>query len=381
MTINVFIVDDSATARTAMRLILEDSEDINVLGVASTPVLALKRMQKNWPDVVVSDLEMPDMSGLEFLAYLQKNRPTPFIVFSNYTGSNAMSSVEALAKGAVDIIPKPNFSCEDSLQQVTDQMLNSIRAAANIDIEKNVPVIKSSANVNNKTGWEERLSQKIIHRPKSTLPGKSLHPVLGVEDTEALSARDKFSLLALGSSTGGTTIIEHILRQLTVQSPPVLVVQHMPEHFTLAFAKRINQFCAIDVREAQDGDVLHAGLALIAPGGKHMAVHRNSSGKAFVTVFDGEPVNSHKPSVDVLFQSVAAVEKKDALGVILTGMGKDGAKGLLAIREAGGLTISQAGDDCAVNGMPKAALAINAVDFELSSEDIAKHLARISSRS
>ncbi|NRB38403.1 MAG: chemotaxis-specific protein-glutamate methyltransferase CheB [Pseudomonadales bacterium] len=379
MTINVFIVDDSATARTAMRLILEDSDDINVIGVASTPVIALKRMQKIWPDVIISDLEMPDMSGQEFLEYLQKNRPTPFIVFSNYTGANAMSSVEALSKGALDIIAKPNFSCEESLQKVRDQILNSIRAAAKIkrpSLSRRV----AKPSLDKSSSWEKKLEDKILIRKQKLRNDKNMESAVRPDDGPSLLPRDVFSVLALGSSTGGTTIIEHILKQLTTNSPPVVVVQHMPEHFTLAFAKRINQFCEIDVREAENGDVLKPGLALIAPGGKHMELVRKS-GKMQVRVFDAEPVNSHKPSVDVLFNSVADSERKDALGVILTGMGKDGAKGLLAMRDVGALTLSQAGDDCAVNGMPKAALAINAVDLELKSDDIAAALSNTSQRS
>ena len=379
MTINVFIVDDSATARTAMRLILEDSDDINVIGVASTPVIALKRMQKIWPDVIISDLEMPDMSGQEFLEYLQKNRPTPFIVFSNYTGANAMSSVEALSKGALDIIAKPNFSCEESLQKVRDQILNSIRAAAKIkrpSLSRRV----AKPSLDKSSSWEKKLEDKILLRKQKLRNDKNMESAVRPDDGPSLLPRDVFSVLALGSSTGGTTIIEHILKQLTTNSPPVVVVQHMPEHFTLAFAKRINQFCEIDVREAENGDVLKPGLALIAPGGKHMELVRKS-GKMQVRVFDAEPVNSHKPSVDVLFNSVADSERKDALGVILTGMGKDGAKGLLAMRDVGALTLSQAGDDCAVNGMPKAALAINAVDLELKSDDIAAALSNTSQRS
>ena len=362
MTINVFIVDDSAMARTALKLILEDSDDINVTGVASTPLIALRRMQSNWPDVIISDLEMPDMSGTEFLDYLQKNHPTPFIVFSNYTGANAMSSVEALAQGAVDIIPKPKFNCEESLQAAREHILNAIRAA-----EKLKPSLPIKTLSNDKPSF----LKKILPEPKGNLRASA--PV-------AISLpRQDFLLLALGSSTGGTTIIENILRQLNAQSPAVLVVQHMPEHFTLAFANRINQFCSIEVKEAQDGDEVLSGCALIAPGGKHMKLDYQS-GRAVVRVFDADSVNSHKPSVDVLFHSVAEKLKKDALGVILTGMGKDGAKGLLAMRDAGALTLSQSGDDCAVNGMPKAALAIDAVELELTGEQIAAALSTTKQR-
>lgn len=375
MTINVFIVDDSATARTAMRLILEDSSDINVLGVASTPPIALKRMNKQWPDVIISDLEMPDMSGLEFLAYLQANKPTPFIVFSNYTGDSAMSSVEALSKGALDIIPKPDFSCEESLHQASQQILNSIRAAATAEsAAKKAPAKARAHKANTVAGWEAKLASRLSERRLKKASGQAGVEKSAVEDDGVSIDHAQLRLMAIGSSTGGTSIIERILRGLHKNSPPVVIVQHMPEHFTLAFAKRINQFCDIEVKEAEEGDVLRPGLALIAPGGKHMALNKKGS-RLQVIITQQEPVNSHKPSVDILFQSVAALQPRDTVGVILTGMGKDGAKGLLAMRQSGAMTIAQLGDDCAVNGMPKAAMAINAVDLELSAVEITASLA------
>lgn len=378
MTTNVFIVDDSATARTALRLILETSDDINVIGVASTPIIALKRMQKTWPDVIISDLEMPDMSGFEFLEYLQQKRPTPFIVFSNYTGSSAMSSVEALAKGALDIIPKPNFNCEESLQATSNIILNSIRAAAKLAVKMEVDQLQRK---NRKlTGKNSRKMHTPVEKVEnySVVTNKKYSDLTSVEneDEAFVLPRQEFSLLALGSSTGGTTIIEKILRELTVKSPAVVVVQHMPEHFTQAFAKRINQFCRIHVKEACDGDEVNQGTALIAPGGKHMKLI-NQGGRLRVHIFDDDVVNSHKPSVDVLFHSIASLLQKDGLGVILTGMGKDGARGLLAMREAGAVTLSQSGEDCAVNGMPKAAVALGAVDFEMSSANIALTLSKL----
>lgn len=357
MTINVYIVDDSATARTALRLILETSDDINVLGVASNPLIAIKRMNAHWPDVIISDIEMPEMDGFEFLKYLKRNRPTPFIVFSNHTGSSAASSVEALSRGAVDIIPKPNFSCSDSLEETSINILNAVRAAANLDV---------SNTIIEETGVFPAITQSQLLEATTPL----IFEDFGIK-------RQLFSIIAIGSSTGGTTIIEKILRQMNEKSPGIVIVQHMPELFTKAFANRINQFCKITVKEAEDGDEVVPGVALIAPGGRHMKLVRKRLSGYGVSVYDGDYVNRHKPSVDVLFNSIAEVARHDALGVILTGMGKDGSKGMLKMKQAGALNIAQEEKDCAVYGMPKAAKALEAVDYDFTSKQIASLLSLI----
>jgi two-component system, chemotaxis family, protein-glutamate methylesterase/glutaminase len=371
MTTNVFIVDDSATARTALRLILETSVDINVIGVASNPLIALKRMSSHWPDVIISDIEMPEMDGFEFLKYLNRNRPTPFIVFSNHTGSSAASSVEALSKGAVEIIPKPNFANTESLEETSANILNAVRAAANIELRSMPRTVDLTEPAG--TSRAEMLFRDLPMPPSRSVPEDDTGPVPQL-------ARDVFSVIAIGSSTGGTTIIEKILTQMNPNSPGVVIVQHMPELFTKAFANRINQFCQIEVKEAEDGDELRAGVALIAPGGKHMTLVRRNLAGFGVRVFDADYVNRHKPSVDVLFNSVAEVAKKDALGIILTGMGKDGAKGLLAMKQAGAETVGQAESDCAVYGMPKAAEALGAVDQEMASRHIALVVSKLKTR-
>lgn len=358
MTTNVFIVDDSATARTALKLILETSDDINVLGVASNPLIAIKRMNMmQWPDVIISDIEMPEMDGIAFLSYLKRHHPTPFIVFSNHTGSSAATSVEALFKGAVDIIPKPNFSCASSLEEASIHILNAVRAAANLNLK----------DAGSETGVQPAITLETAQRDTST---SRLQENFGLK-------RKIYSVIAIGSSTGGTTIIEKILRQMNANSPGIVIVQHMPELFTNAFARRINQFCEITVKEAEDGDRLKPGLALIAPGGMQMKIVSDRLSGYAVSVFDGDHVNRHKPSVDVLFNSVADVARSDALGVILTGMGKDGAKGMLKMKQAGAETIAQDESDCAVYGMPKAAKALDAIDHEMDAKTIALALGRL----
>jgi two-component system chemotaxis response regulator CheB len=329
-------------------------------------------MVKTWPDVIISDLEMPEMNGLEFLQYLLRNRPTPFIVFSNYTGSSAVSSLEALSQGAVDIIAKPDFST-DNLDETRELILNSIKAAANSTQEKELPRRrKPLADLVRTMSSMPGMAEKVSGREQRLLDAEVITEVVDLP-------RNKFDLIAIGSSTGGTTIIEKILRGLNKQSPGVVIVQHMPEHFTRAFAQRVNSFCEIDVKEAEDGDEILSGTALIAPGGLHMRVSA-LHGRFSVTVFDGDFVNRHRPSVDVLFNSVAEFVGEGALGVILTGMGKDGAKGLLAMRQRAALTIAQSEEDSVVYGMPKAAMALDAASYQLSAAEIALVLAKTEQR-
>lgn len=367
MTINVYIVDDSATARTALSLILESSDEVNVLGVASTPVIALKRMEKSWPDVIISDLEMPDMNGFEFLQHLKKHRPTPFVVFSNFTGSSAAASIEALSQGAVDIICKPNFS-QDDLDATREDILNAIKGAADIGTSEKIKRARQ------KVERPAALSDPKEQQRKRDL-SMQLDPDVELPDIR----RKQFSMVAIGSSTGGTLVIEKLLRQLPKHCPGIIIVQHMPEKFTQAYARRVNQFCEIEVKEAQQGDLIQAGTALIAPGGKHMRI-TSRKGVPSISIFEGDSVNRHKPSVDVLFNSVAEFGQGDALGILLTGMGKDGAKGLLALKQSGALTFAQAEEDSAIYGMPKAAMAIGAASYQLNSSQIAKFLAQSKSQ-
>ncbi len=361
MTINVYIVDDSATARTALSLILESSDEVNVLGVASTPLIALKRMEKSWPDVIISDLDMPDMNGFEFLQHLKKYHPTPFVVFSNFTGSSAAASIEALSQGAVDIITKPNFSTDD-LDETREEILNAIKGAADIGATQKIKYARQITE-----------PPKLLSDPKEQQRKRDLSIQVDPDVELPNIRRKQFSMIAIGSSTGGTLVIEKLLTQLTKQCPGIIIVQHMPEKFTQAYANRVNQFCEIEVKEAQQGDLIKPGTALIAPGGKHMRI-TSRKGITSINIFEGDSVNRHKPSVDVLFNSIAEFGQGDALAVLLTGMGKDGAKGLLALKQSGALTFAQAEEDSAIYGMPKAAMAIGAASHQLNTNQIAKFL-------
>lgn len=338
MPIQVFIVDDSATVRTVLKMILEKDPEISVLGVAANPDIALKKMAKQWPDVIVSDLEMPGMHGLDFLRYLREHRPTPFVVCSSHVGPGAKASIDALALGAVDIIAKPNIGVESFLEEITAAITQSVKAAAQVAVRP-APLGRSS---------ELPVPPPIPVAPAIPIP----------------AARRAASVIAIGSSTGGTTLVEYLLKSLTPESPGVLVVQHMPRHFTELFARRLNTVCAIEVKEAVDGDAVCRGRALIAPGGLHMKLAGQGSALQ-VQVVDEAPVNRHKPSVDVLFRSVARVLGPRAMGIILTGMGEDGAAGLLDMRRAGAVTLGQDQASSAVYGMPRVAMEIGAVETQL----------------
>ena len=340
-TISVFIVDDSALVRSALTLILGKVSDIEVLGAAANPKLALMKMKKRWPDVIISDIEMPEMNGLEFLNYLNKHHPTPFIVCSSYAGVGVQNSINALALGAVDIISKPSLGVESYLEEITATIIESIRAAASCRMPPKMAITKTSAS-------------------------STTHFQAKPETTAA-------SVIAIGSSTGGTTVIEYLLRRLSSQCPPLLIVQHMPMFFTDAFARRLNSVCTIAVKEASDGELLQNGTAYIAPGGKHMQLVLKGQHYA-VRVFDGPQVNRHKPSVDILFDSVADTLARSAVGIILTGMGKDGAQGLLRMKQRGAYTLAQDESSSAVYGMPKAAVDIGATDASLSIAGIAAYL-------
>lgn len=343
--ISVFIVDDSALVRSALTLILNKVSDIEVLGTAANPKLALLKMKKRWPDVIISDIEMPEMNGLEFLDYLNNHRPTPFIVCSSYAGVGVQNSIDALDLGAVDIISKPSLGVESYLEEITGTIIESIRAAASCRMSPKMAIAKTRA-------------------------GSTSQPA-GKAETRPIS------VIAIGSSTGGTTVIEYLLRRLSRQSPPVLIVQHMPMFFTDAFARRLNSVCTIAVKEAEDGEQPQNGTAYIAPGGKHMQLVLKGQHYA-LRVFDGPQVNRHKPSVDILFDSVAEVLARSAIGIILTGMGKDGAQGLLRMKQRGAYTLAQDESSSVVYGMPKAAVDIGATDSSLSVAAIATYLENLS---
>ncbi|WP_374484729.1 chemotaxis response regulator protein-glutamate methylesterase [Zoogloea sp.] len=346
--IRVMIVDDSAIVRQVASEAINAQPDMTVMATAVDPLFAIDKMRKEWPDVVVLDIEMPRMDGLTFLRKLMAERPTPVVICSTLVESGAKASFEALSAGAVGLVTKPKVGLKQFLQDESDSLVAAVRAAASARLRPGNA--KAAA------------APEVVPRPKLTLGDLPRGPRLAVSS-------DRTRIVAIGTSTGGTLALEAVLTALPEDVPGIVVVQHMPAGFTEMFARRLNGLCRIQVREARHGDRVEPGLALIAPGGRHLQVTRDGNGY-FVGVMDGPLINRHKPSVDVLFRSVARVAGANALGIIMTGMGDDGALGLKEMRDAGAATIAEAEETCVVFGMPKEAILRGAVGSVLPLQDI-----------
>jgi two-component system chemotaxis response regulator CheB len=344
--IKVLIVDDSAVVRQVLTENLSQDPGINVIGAASDPIFAMTRMQTQWPDVIVLDVEMPRMDGITFLKKLMTERPTPVVICSTLTEKGAETTMQALAAGAVSIVTKPKVGLKQFLQDDSENLVAAVKAAARANLHRLIP---SAAAV----PVPAKLTADAI------LPA-SFHAMSETTDR----------VVAIGTSTGGTQALEVVLTALPRVCPGIVIVQHMPEKFTGAFAARLNSLCQIEVREAVNGDRVIPGRALIAPGGRHMLLKR-SGAQYHVEIVDGPPVSRHRPSVDVLFRSVAQCAGKNALGIIMTGMGDDGAKGLKEMYDMEARTVGQDEDSCVVYGMPKEAIKLGAVNKELPLDKIA----------
>jgi two-component system chemotaxis response regulator CheB len=344
--ISVLLVDDSAVVRQVLLAILSDTPDIHVMGAASDPIFAMDKLAREWPDVIVLDVEMPRMDGITFLKKIMSERPTPVVICSSLTQKGAETSLQALAAGAVEIITKPTTGLKNFLLESAAQLVAAIRAAAN-------------ANVRN---LGKRPPAPLA--PATRLSADAILPAAG-----HAMAQTTERIVAMGTSTGGTQALEAVLTALPRVCPGIVIVQHMPEKFTASFAERLNGLSQIEVREARNNDRILPGLALIAPGGKHMMVTR-SGAFYHVQVIDGPLVNRHRPSVDVLFRSVAKFAGKNATGIIMTGMGDDGARGLREMLDAGSSTVAQDEASCVVFGMPKEAIKLNAAQRIMPLQEI-----------
>ncbi|NLY26873.1 MAG: chemotaxis response regulator protein-glutamate methylesterase [Alcaligenaceae bacterium] len=322
--IKVLCVDDSALVRGLMTEIINSQPDMEVVATAPDPLVARELIKQHNPDVLTLDVEMPRMDGLDFLERLMRLRPMPVVMVSSLTERNSDVTLKALELGAVDFITKPKLGLRDGLLEYTDLIADKIRAAA-----------------------QSRPRQV---QPSAQAPRRKL--------LQSYSTTEK--LIMIGASTGGTEAIRRVLEPLPANSPAIMITQHMPAGFTKSFVKRLDSLCAVQVHEAEDGQRVLPGHVYLAPGGiAHMKLAR--SGANYVVQLDySEPVNRHRPSVDVLFHSAAEVAGKNAVGVILTGMGKDGAQGLLAMKQAGAVTFAQDEASCVVFGMPREALHIGA---------------------
>ncbi|MCK6188078.1 MULTISPECIES: chemotaxis response regulator protein-glutamate methylesterase [unclassified Pseudomonas] len=346
--ISVLLVDDSAVVRQVLLAILADTPDIHVMGAASDPIFAMDKLAREWPDVIVLDVEMPRMDGITFLRKIMSERPTPVVICSSLTQKGAETSLQALSAGAVEIITKPTTGLKNFLIESAAELVAAIRAAANSNV-KNLG----------------KRSAAPALAPPSKLTADAILPAANGHAMAQTTER----IVAIGTSTGGTQALEAVLTALPRVCPGMVIVQHMPEKFTASFAERLNSVCEIEVREARNNDRILPGLALIAPGGKHLMVNR-SGAFYHAQVIDGPLVNRHRPSVDVLFRSVAKFAGKNATGIIMTGMGDDGARGLKEMLEAGAATVAQDEASCVVFGMPKEAIKLNAAQRIMALEDI-----------
>lgn len=349
--IRVLIVDDSAAVRRAMSDIIGSAPDLEVMGVASDPFKAAEKMRTNLPDVIFLDIEMPRMDGLSFLRRIMAQRPIPVVICSTLTEEGSDAFLQALEAGAVEAIAKPRVATAEALAEARLHICDVARAAAH-------------ARVGNRRRAPPQMHAEEKLTADAVLPPARAGSVVATEP-----------IVAIGASTGGTEALGKVLTALPRDCPGIVIVQHMPEGFTAAFARRLDAMCAISVREAAAGDQVAPGQALIAPGNRHAILER--IGRRYrVVVRDGPHVARHRPSVDVLFRSAAQTAGANALGVIMTGMGDDGARGLLEMRNAGARTIAQDEASCVVFGMPKEAIARGGVNQVLGLTAIPREIAR-----
>jgi two-component system chemotaxis response regulator CheB len=352
--VKVLIVDDSAVVRQVLTQLLGAAPGIQVLHSAADPLLAMERMKQQWPDVIVLDVEMPRMDGITFLRMIMAERPTPVVICSTLTEKGAKTTLEAMAAGAVSVVTKPKLGLKQFLSESADELVATVRAAALARVRR--PTARPAAAA--------------VPTPKHTAD-VILPPAMG-----RAMAQTTEKVVAIGTSTGGTQALEEVLTALPRVCPGLVIVQHMPEKFTAAFANRLDSLCQIAVKEAEHNDRVLPGRALIAPGGRHMVLRRNGA-QYFVEVIDGPLVNRHRPSVDVLFRSVAKSAGGNALGIIMTGMGDDGAVGLLEMRLAGARTVAQDEESCVVFGMPREAIKRGGVEKTVPLSELAREVAGV----
>lgn len=340
--IKVLIIDDSAMVRKVLSQNLSKERDIEVVGTAPEPYSGRDKILKLKPDVLILDIEMPKMDGLTFLEKLMSSYPMPVIIYSSVAEKRSENAMRALELGAVDVISKPGGSYS------TDIMLNQL-------IDKIKAAYKYKFSISKKINDKSKQNSKVIRE-------------------SMIRTTDK--IIAIGASTGGTQALRFLIGQLPSNMPPIIITQHMPQTFTKSFANSLNERSKLEVVEAQDGELLRTGKVLIAPGNYHMILKRDGA-RYYVQIKDGPPVYHQRPSVEVMFYSVAKYAGKNAIGIILTGMGKDGAEGLLEMRNSGAYTIAQSEKSCVVFGMPREAIRIEAADKILDLEEMPDYLVRV----
>ncbi|MCK5168947.1 MAG: chemotaxis response regulator protein-glutamate methylesterase [Bacteroidales bacterium] len=350
--IRVLIVDDSAVVRQSLAEIIQSYPDLEVIDTASDPYVAAQKIRNEVPDVITLDIEMPRMDGLTFLHKIMSQHPMPVVIISSLTAKGTKTAIRALEYGAVEIITKPQMYSKDFIHESKIRICEAIKGAAHARVKRKVasPIIQVQPK----------------YTADAVLPPARKHSM--IKTTELV--------VAVGASTGGTEALTSFLKALPLDSPGIVIVQHMPEMFTKSFAERLNELCKITVKEAVNGDSVIRGRALIAPGNYHTLLKR-SGAKYYVEVKEGPFVNRHRPSVDVLFRSTAKYAGANSIGIIMTGMGDDGARGLLEMKEAGAKTIAQDEKSCVVYGMPKEAVKLNAAQKILPLEKISTYMLEI----
>jgi two-component system, chemotaxis family, protein-glutamate methylesterase/glutaminase len=341
----VVVVDDSALVRSLLTEIINRQSDMECVGSASDPFAAREMIRNLNPDVITLDVEMPRMDGIDFLSKLMRLRPMPVVMVSTLTERGAEVTLKALELGAIDFVAKPKIGVADGLKQLADEITEKVRTASKARVAK-------------------------PPAPASTAPGAAAAPRPAPQSIGRLSTE---KLIFIGASTGGTEATKELLMNLPPDSPGVVITQHMPPGFTKSYANRLDGLCKIRVKEAVDGERVLPGHAYIAPGGFHLSVER-SGANYIARVSDGEPVNRHKPSVEVLFESAARVVGQNAMGIMLTGMGADGAKAMRTMKDAGSYNVCQDESTCVVFGMPREAIAAGAANEVLPLGKIAQHV-------
>jgi len=351
MVFKVFVVDDSAVVRQTLQHLLQGDPEVVLQGCAPNPLIAAPMLRKQVPDVLLLDIEMPGMDGLTFLRQIMSEAPIPTVICSTLTTEGSHMALEALAAGAVSVVAKPRLGLRQFLEDSRRELLQALKTAA-----------RSRPRPRSATAAVRVGTAAITTRPAPVQHTLSVNkPVV------------------VGCSTGGTQALEQVLTALPGDAPAIAVVQHMPEKFTAMYAQRLDGLCAMNVREARDGDRMERGTVLIAPGGRHMQL-RKAGGQYFAVVADGPPVNRHKPSVDVLFRATADCAGKDVLAIMLTGMGDDGARGMKKLHDGGARTIAQNEASCVVFGMPKEAIKLGAVDDILPLDRVARAIMQFDAR-
>jgi two-component system chemotaxis response regulator CheB len=354
--VRVLVVDDSASVRQTLKAILEEDPGIEVIGTAADPFAAARIIQAEVPDVITLDVEMPRMDGITFLRKLMSQCPVPVVMCSSLTEQGSETLLQALEAGAVDVILKPRMGVADHLSEARDTIRHVVKGAARARVQPRRPAPP-------RIRPEQKLTADAVLPPPS---GRAM-------------SRTTEMVVCIGASTGGTEALREVLEALPANSPGIVVVQHMPERFTRAFASRLDGLCEVSVKEAEEGDTVMRGHVLIAPGGKHTMLERQGA-RYLVSVRDGPLVSRHRPSVDVLFRSAARCAGSNAVGVIMTGMGDDGAQGLLEMKAAGARTFAQDEATSVVFGMPKEAIARGAADRVVGLGAIAGEILRATAR-